>query len=566
MKTLRRTLMAIIAVTLACSIFITPPGMSQIEFVRADAPADSTTVDSVEQATDQSIPVLPVISDGTLLGTSQVVSAAADVIADNPTTDSALQSVSQALTAPMAITSSATLVTGNSAVLNGSFGNMSLGKKLSVCFEWGYTDKYGSTTALKEVKTSNGTFNAKLPALLPEKSYHFRTKVVGSDTYYGSDQTFTTTGVVMRLAGPAEGILLGSTFPVDIQIETDSQPVNSAAAYVRYDKDCLEVLEIAPDETYLSSVLASDFNNSRGELKYATLVPPSENPPSGTFKIATITFKYKSESSTTIGFDTQNPRKSDVAFGQGTVLGKLVEYAVTPKKEPQKDLQQGSGVVMKLVGPEGGVLLGSTFPVDIQIETGSQPVNSAAAYVNYDKNCLEVIQITPDEAYLNGVLASEFSNTRGELKHVAVVPPGEDPPLGTLKVATITFKYKAASSTNITFNTENPRKSEVAFGQGSVLGSLVNYTVTPKQEEKAEAQKVTKVTAQPTLSEKVKAASENKFDNVKSLLSKAVPDIHLVAKIIVGLYVNTPEADINGDGDINALDIIKLEMIAAGLK
>jgi len=42
-------------------------------------------------------------------------------------------------------------------------------------------------------------------------------------------------------------------------------------------------------------------------------------------------------------------------------------------------------------------------------------------------------------------------------------------------------------------------------------------------------------------------------------------DITKIERIIAGLDVETPGADANGDGDVNALDITKTERIIAGL-
>jgi hypothetical protein len=97
---------------------------------------------------------------------------------------------------PTAVTSAATSVTTNSAVLNGSVTANEL--STTVTFEYGLTTSYGSSIAATPgtvTGTTSTSVGASLTGINPGATYHFRVKAVNSlGTTNGDDKTFTTGG------------------------------------------------------------------------------------------------------------------------------------------------------------------------------------------------------------------------------------------------------------------------------------------------------------------------------------------------------------------------------------
>jgi len=98
-------------------------------------------------------------------------------------------------TAPTVSTLAATVVTSQSATLNGSVNPNGLAT--TMYFQWGTSIAYGSTTVSQSVGsgTAGLSANANLSNVLsPNTTYHFR--LVASNSAgpaYGADQAFTTT-------------------------------------------------------------------------------------------------------------------------------------------------------------------------------------------------------------------------------------------------------------------------------------------------------------------------------------------------------------------------------------
>jgi phosphodiesterase/alkaline phosphatase D-like protein len=98
-------------------------------------------------------------------------------------------------TPPTVTTSAASAITQTSATLNGNLTSLGSASPVTVRFEWGTTDAYGSLTP-NQSRNSTGTFNAGITGLTPATTYHYRAVAVGSSTVYGTNQTFTTGGPV----------------------------------------------------------------------------------------------------------------------------------------------------------------------------------------------------------------------------------------------------------------------------------------------------------------------------------------------------------------------------------
>ncbi len=103
------------------------------------------------------------------------------------------------VTPPEVHTLSANSVTATSATLVGNIFTTGSATSVTVCFEYGVTTNYGTTSSKKTVSGAvyTGGFSIDITDLTPGTTYHFRAKADGgvNGIGYGEDMTFTTSGV-----------------------------------------------------------------------------------------------------------------------------------------------------------------------------------------------------------------------------------------------------------------------------------------------------------------------------------------------------------------------------------
>ncbi len=129
--------------------------------------------------------------------------------------------------------------------------------------------------------------------------------------------------------------------------------------------------------------------------------------------------------------------------------------------------------------PSGNVVLGieteniiapscSAFSVTIFVKAETdQTINAVSAYLDFDANVLEVIDIISENNL--EMLESDFDNGAGHIDFSGFALDNE--PSGIFKLMTIKFGkvLNVADSTHLAFSTEFPRESEVVSDEGSVF-------------------------------------------------------------------------------------------------
>ena len=95
---------------------------------------------------------------------------------------------------PTVITQGATAVSDDTATLNGNLTDTGTSTPVMIFFEYGTTNKYGSTTTVQTTSTT-GEFNATITGLQPNTTYHFiaYAEDAASAVVSGGDMTFSTT-------------------------------------------------------------------------------------------------------------------------------------------------------------------------------------------------------------------------------------------------------------------------------------------------------------------------------------------------------------------------------------
>ena len=147
----------------------------------------------------------------------------------------------------------------------------------------------------------------------------------------------------------------------------------------------------------------------------------------------------------------------------------MVSATDTPTPPPTR-------AVIRILPSSRAVDCGSTFSMDVRVEAGGQPVDSARACVDFDPNHLTIVEIH-DGDVLSSVSETEYDNEIGELSYTASSPGGGGE-TGSFVLCTIEF-YASQSTpgTGLAFHTTNPRRTEVSLGGVSKLGYHTNSTI-----------------------------------------------------------------------------------------
>jgi hypothetical protein len=133
---------------------------------------------------------------------------------------------------------------------------------------------------------------------------------------------------------------VGEIFVLPIQIEAGDQPVDGAEAHVDFDPAVLRVVDAGGSPTdeitgvaaHLDTELQNRVDNAAGTIAYSAGALSGEAP-SGTFDLAQVRFQALQKSrAADLTFVSSGARRSDVAFGGASVLGELVDGAVTVTK------------------------------------------------------------------------------------------------------------------------------------------------------------------------------------------------------------------------------------------
>lgn len=272
-----------------------------------------------------------------------------------------------------------------------------------------------------------------------------------------------TCRVDLVISPPTTTIGVGQVFTLTLQVEAGMQLVDGAAVYVDFDPTRFQVQAITPDTARLPITLQNSYNNTLGQIDYSA--GAFSNYPSGTFAIASVRLvALTAAENSPFTFNTSQPRVSNATYEGGSVLRYLLGGTVTAVP-----------VELAILPIAHTVGVGQIFSVTVQMSTGQQPVDTVAAHLDFDPNKLRVTSSTPG-ATLPNVTTNSYDNDTGTIDCVASTAIGTAQ--GTFTVATIYFEaLDYTTSTNLTFHTVNPRRSDARLAGASLLGSTHNGTI-----------------------------------------------------------------------------------------
>ena len=135
---------------------------------------------------------------------------------------------------------------------------------------------------------------------------------------------------------------------------------------------------------------------------------------------------------------------------------------------------QESNVQLVITPPIVQVSPGDVFTLTVQVQSGTQILDGASAYVNFDPALLQVEQVTPGNTFAV-LVQNQYNNSAGTLDFTA--GSFSNFPSGTFTLYQVRMRAEEAGMAYLTFETEQPRQSDATYGGNSVLTSTSGSTV-----------------------------------------------------------------------------------------
>ncbi len=276
----------------------------------------------------------------------------------------------------------------------------------------------------------------------------------------------TATPVTVALVPSSSSVLVGAEFDVVVEVRTGTRRVDGAAAYLDFDPSQVQVVGITPGRA-LPELLEQDFDNATGRLGFAA--GRFADFPSGAFILATVRMRaLASTPAAALDVSVSAPRQTDVTFA-----GRSLGVAPLPAA---LEIRSSESVVRLALSPAavevGG---GEFFDLEIRVQSEAQPVDGAAAFLDFDAAVLQVVSVAGGTSLPTTIL-DRYDNTAGTVDFVAGALGNL--PSGDFVLATVRFRTRAATAgTAVTFTATNPRRSDATYGGASVLGELVGANV-----------------------------------------------------------------------------------------
>ena len=202
-----------------------------------------------------------------------------------------------------------------------------------------------------------------------------------------------TSNATLSLSPQSGTYQVGDNFDVDILLDTNGQDVVVVSAYLNYDKDHFQVVEISgTDSSVFNMEAENDIDSSAGLIKITRNSPtPGVNTANG--NVATITFQATSATSPstdnfTFDFEAGGTMESNVILddGQGTdVLSGVYNGRFAAEGESEEDL---TGPVISSVGAssvtQSSAVIGwsTNEPANTQVEYGTTSLYGSETSLN----------------------------------------------------------------------------------------------------------------------------------------------------------------------------------------
>ena len=118
------------------------------------------------------------------------------------------------------------------------------------------------------------------------------------------------------------------------------------------------------------------------------------------------------------------------------------------------------------------VAVGQTVQIQVNIDTGGEPVNGADAYINYDSSFLSVEDVSAGSFFPT---VTNDIETAGKVYIAGLVDDPASPKTGSGTLATITFKGLKDGTVNLTFDCNNSKIVKSDTNATNILQCSYDY-------------------------------------------------------------------------------------------
>jgi hypothetical protein len=133
-------------------------------------------------------------------------------------------------------------------------------------------------------------------------------------------------------------------------------------------------------------------------------------------------------------------------------------------------------VVISVEPPETNIYIGQEFDINILVKAGTQQIDGASAYLDFEPTYLEIVSMTPAD-HLDQIIENSFDNAAGTI-NFAAGKLSTPYPSGDFELVTITLRAKAETSeTTLNFVFNPPRQTNATFGGTLVFDHAENGIV-----------------------------------------------------------------------------------------
>lgn len=254
--------------------------------------------------------------------------------------------------------------------------------------------------------------------------------VIGAVSYMGSSiknssEAATGGALYVTPASTSNGVP-GSNFTVTIRANTGTNPTNVVQAAVKYDPTKLQYVSIA-DSSVFPTVAATDTATpglvriARGTIAGKTVT--------GDNAVVTVTFKVLASGGTSISIDK---------------AASMIIYSVdnTDMLSTVTGGQYTFGAQLVLSPATATYSNGSVIAVAVNVESGTESINTAQAAITYDPTQLQFVSLTEGTTFTT--IAATDTATPGLIRLARGKPTSVS---GNNLMTTINFKVVAGSGT-----------------------------------------------------------------------------------------------------------------------
>ena len=159
------------------------------------------------------------------------------------------------------------------------------------------------------------------------------------------------------------------------------------------------------------------------------------------------------------------------------LMALVIIILLTAPVRPAAAAEAEARVDLELLSSSPTVEAGNSFDLTIRVHCNGQPVDAAAAYLDFDPACFEVLSVTPGET-LDIILENTFDNPGGRIDYGAGSFINHPSDVFTLFTAELKVKPDAfTAATEIRFSRQIPRNTNADYRGYEVLRQAAGVTI-----------------------------------------------------------------------------------------